>query len=55
MARQSVTQHIAVLEAASLVNTVRRGREKLHYINPVPIHDIQERWIGKFDRPRLQH
>ncbi len=54
MARQSVTQHLAVLEAASLVNTVRRGREKLHYINPVPIHDIQQRWIGKFDSPRLQ-
>jgi uncharacterized protein YndB with AHSA1/START domain/DNA-binding transcriptional ArsR family regulator len=54
MARQSATQHLDVLEAASLVTTVRRGREKLHYLNPVPIHDIQERWIDKFERPRLR-
>ena len=54
MARQSVTQHIAVLEAANLVSTVWRGREKLHYLNPVPIYEIQERWIGKFERPRLR-
>ncbi|MCT9075843.1 ArsR/SmtB family transcription factor [Streptomyces fulvoviolaceus] len=53
MARQSVTQHLAVLEAANLVATVRRGREKLHYLNPVPLHEIQERWIDKFERPRL--
>ncbi len=53
MARQSVTQHIAVLEAANLVSTVWRGREKLHYLNPVPLHEIQERWIGRFERPRL--
>ena len=53
MARQSVTQHLAVLEAANLVVTVRRGREKLHYLNPVPLHEIQERWIDKFERPRL--
>ncbi|KAB1148092.1 metalloregulator ArsR/SmtB family transcription factor [Streptomyces luteolifulvus] len=53
MARQSVTQHLAVLEAANLVSTVRRGREKLHYLNPVPLHEIQERWIDKFERPRL--
>jgi uncharacterized protein YndB with AHSA1/START domain/DNA-binding transcriptional ArsR family regulator len=54
MARQSVTQHVAVLEAANLVSTVRRGREKLHYLNPVPLHEIQERWIDKFERPRLR-
>ncbi|WP_409474199.1 ArsR/SmtB family transcription factor [Streptomyces sp. HC307] len=53
MARQSVTQHLAVLEAANLVSTVRRGRQKLHYLNPVPLHEIQERWIDKFERPRL--
>ncbi|MFJ9536047.1 ArsR/SmtB family transcription factor [Streptomyces sp. NPDC101225] len=53
MTRQSVTQHLAVLEAAHLVSTVRRGREKLHYLNPVPLHEIQERWIDKFERPRL--
>jgi len=54
MARQSVTQHLAALEAANLVVTVRRGREKLHYLNPVPLHEIQERWIGRFERPRLR-
>ncbi|MFI6493855.1 ArsR/SmtB family transcription factor [Streptomyces sp. NPDC050564] len=54
MTRQSVTQHLAVLEAANLVSVVRRGREKLHYLNPVPLHDIQERWIDKFERPRLR-
>jgi uncharacterized protein YndB with AHSA1/START domain/DNA-binding transcriptional ArsR family regulator len=54
MARQSVTQHISVLEAANLVSTVWRGREKLHYLNPVPLHDISDRWIGKFERPRLR-
>ncbi|WP_238431620.1 ArsR/SmtB family transcription factor [Streptomyces cavernae] len=54
MARQSVTQHLAVLEAANLVSTVRRGREKLHYLNPVPLHEMQERWIEKFERPRLR-
>jgi uncharacterized protein YndB with AHSA1/START domain/DNA-binding transcriptional ArsR family regulator len=54
MARQSATQHLAVLEAANLVTTVRRGREKLHYLNPVPLHHIQERWIDKFERPRLR-
>ena len=43
-----------VLEAANLVSTVRRGREKLHYLNPVPLHEIQERWIDKFERPRLR-
>lgn len=54
MARQSVTQHLGVLEAANLISTVRRGREKLHYLNPVPLHEIQERWIDKFERPRLR-
>jgi uncharacterized protein YndB with AHSA1/START domain/DNA-binding transcriptional ArsR family regulator len=53
MARQSVTQHIAILEDANLVSTTWRGRQKLHYLNPVPIHEIQERWIDKFERPRL--
>jgi len=53
MARQSATQHLGVLEAASLISTVWRGRTKLHYLNPVPIHDIGERWISKFERPRL--
>src|SRR3954449_4543221 len=54
MTRQAVTKHLAVLEGANLVATVWRGREKLHYLNPVPIHDIAERWIGKFERHRLQ-
>jgi uncharacterized protein YndB with AHSA1/START domain/DNA-binding transcriptional ArsR family regulator len=54
MRRQSTTQHLAVLEAANLVSTVRRGREKLHYLNPVPLHEIQERWIDRFERPRLR-
>jgi uncharacterized protein YndB with AHSA1/START domain/DNA-binding transcriptional ArsR family regulator len=53
MARQSVTQHLAVLEEANLISTVRNGREKLHYLNPVPIHDIQQRWLAPFDHPRL--
>lgn len=54
MTRQAVTKHLALLEAANLVATVRRGREKLHFLNPVPIHEISERWIGKFERGRLQ-
>ena len=54
MARQSATQHLDILERASLVTVVRRGRERLHYLNPVPIHEIAERWIGKFERSRLQ-
>ena len=54
MARQSATQHLDLLEGANLVSTVRRGREKLHYLNPVPLHEIQERWIDKFERPRLR-
>jgi DNA-binding transcriptional ArsR family regulator len=54
MTRQAVSKHLAILEEANLVATVKRGREKLHYLNPVPIHDIAERWIGKFERHRLQ-
>ena len=54
MTRQAVTKHLVLLEQANLVVTVRRGREKLHYLNPVPIHDIAERWIGKYERSRLQ-
>ena len=54
MARQSATQHLGVLEAANLVSTVRRGREKLHYLNPVPLWTMQERWIDKFEPPRLR-
>jgi DNA-binding transcriptional ArsR family regulator len=53
MARQSATQHIDLLEAANLVSTVKRGREKLHFINPVPLHDIYERWVRKFEQQRL--
>jgi uncharacterized protein YndB with AHSA1/START domain/DNA-binding transcriptional ArsR family regulator len=54
MARQSATQHLAVLEEANLISTVRHGREKLHYLNPVPIHDIQQRWLAPFEQPRLR-
>ncbi|MGV9836839.1 ArsR/SmtB family transcription factor [Nocardia niigatensis] len=53
MARQSVTQHLDILERAGLVTVLRRGRERVHYINPTPIHDIEQRWISVFDRPRL--
>jgi DNA-binding transcriptional ArsR family regulator len=54
MTRQAVTKHLAILEGANLVATLKHGREKLHYLNPVPIHQIGERWIGKFARTRLQ-
>ena len=54
MTRQAVTKHLALLEDANLVAVVWRGREKLHYLNPVPIHEIYERWIGKFERHRLE-
>jgi len=54
MTRQAVSKHLAILEDANLVATVRRGREKLHYLNPVPIHEIADRWIGKFERGRLR-
>lgn len=54
MTRQGVTQHLAVLEAANLVASVRRGREKLHFLNPVPLQEIYERWIAKFEKSRLK-
>ncbi|MBR0695632.1 helix-turn-helix transcriptional regulator [Bradyrhizobium lablabi] len=53
MARQSATQHLGILEEANLVSTVWRGREKLHFINPVPLHEVYERWVRKFERERL--
>ena len=54
MTRQAVTKHLKLLEEATLVVTMRRGRKKLHYLNPVPIHEIAERWIGKYERSRLR-
>lgn len=54
MTRQAVTKHLASLERAKLVAVVWRGREKLHFLNPVPLHEIYERWIGKYERDRLQ-
>jgi DNA-binding transcriptional ArsR family regulator len=54
MTRQAVAQHLAVLEAANLVTTQWRGREKLHFLNPVPLQKLYERWIAKFERPRLK-
>jgi DNA-binding transcriptional ArsR family regulator len=54
MTRQAGTKHLLLLEAANLVTVVWRGREKLHYLNPVPINEIAERWIGKYERHRLQ-
>lgn len=54
MTRQGVTQHLDLLEAANLVTTMRRGREKLHFLNPVPLQEIYERWIAKFEKPRLK-
>jgi DNA-binding transcriptional ArsR family regulator len=54
MTRQAVTKHLQLLETANLVAVVWRGREKLHYLNPVPLHEISERWIGKYERHRLQ-
>jgi len=54
MSRQAVTKHLALLEAANLVATMWHGREKLHYLNPAPLHEIYERWIGKYERHRLQ-
>jgi DNA-binding transcriptional ArsR family regulator len=53
MTRQAVTKHLSILEDANLVSTQKLGREKLHFINPVPINEIAERWIGKFERSRL--
>ncbi|MGE3984391.1 MAG: ArsR/SmtB family transcription factor [Dehalococcoidia bacterium] len=54
MSRQAVMKHLDVLEGANLVVTVRRGREKLHYLNPVPIADIYHRWIGKYEAQQVQ-
>ena len=54
MTRQAVTKHLKLLEEASLVVPIWRGREKLHYLNPVPIHEIAGRWIGKYERGRLR-
>ena len=54
MTRQAVTKHLALLEQANLVSVYWQGREKHHYLNPVPIQQIHERWIGKFEAPRLQ-
>ena len=54
MTRQAVTKHLGLLEKANLVAVVWRGREKLHFLNPMPLHEIYERWIGKYERHRLQ-
>jgi DNA-binding transcriptional ArsR family regulator len=54
MTRQSVTQHLELLEAANLLATRWRGREKLHFLNPVPLQSIYERWLSKFEKPRLR-
>lgn len=54
MTRQAVTKHLVLLEGANLVASVWRGREKLHFLNPVPLHEISERWIRKYERHRLQ-
>ncbi|MFP5071855.1 ArsR/SmtB family transcription factor [Pseudonocardia nantongensis] len=54
MSRQAVSKHLALLEDAGLVSTLRRGREKLHHLDPVPIQEIHDRWIGKFERGRVQ-
>jgi DNA-binding transcriptional ArsR family regulator len=54
MTRQAVTKHLKLLEEATLVVPIWRGREKLHYLNPMPIHEIAERWIGKYERGRLR-
>jgi DNA-binding transcriptional ArsR family regulator len=53
MSRQAVSKHLAILEGANLVSTRKIGRTKLHHLNPVPIHDIAQRWIGKFERAHL--
>ncbi|MGB6387314.1 MAG: metalloregulator ArsR/SmtB family transcription factor [Terriglobales bacterium] len=54
MTRQAVTKHLVLLEQANLIATVKRGRDKLHYLNPVPIHEIADRWIAKYERTRLR-
>jgi DNA-binding transcriptional ArsR family regulator len=53
MTRQAVAKHLGILAEANLVSWKRQGREKIHFINPVPINEIAERWIGKFERPHL--
>jgi DNA-binding transcriptional ArsR family regulator len=53
MSREAVSKHLVILEGANLVATVRRGREKLHYLNPVPIGEIYDRWIGKYEKTRI--
>jgi DNA-binding transcriptional ArsR family regulator len=54
MTRQAVAKHLVLLEKANLVAAIKRGRDKLHYLNPVPIHEIAERWISKYERSRLR-
>ncbi len=54
MSRQAVAKHLALLEGANLVAVAWRGREKLHFLNPVPLHEIAERWIAKYERSRLE-
>ncbi len=54
MSRQAVTKHLALLEAANLIAAHKRGREKLHFLNPVPINEIADRWIGKYERHRVR-
>src|SRR3954464_14321676 len=54
MSRQAVTKHLVLLEEANLVVSVKTGREKLHYLNPIPINEIYMRWIGKFERNQVQ-
>lgn len=53
MSRQAITKHLDLLQTANLVATRRQGRERLHYLNPAPIHEIADRWISRFERPRL--
>lgn len=53
MTRQAVSKHLAILMACGLVTAVRQGREKLHHLNPVPIHDIHQRWISRYEQSRL--
>jgi DNA-binding transcriptional ArsR family regulator len=54
MTRQAASKHLRILENANLIATIWRGREKLHYLNPVPLHEIYERWISKFERQQIQ-
>ncbi len=54
MTRQAVSKHLAILETARLVATLKRGREKLHYLNPIPLVEIHDRWIGKYERRRVR-